>query len=152
MAETSQPTNLETGYVNGSDMLLSVEGKCIGHCTSHKISYNTNTTEHKVKAPESEDSSRSLFSENEVTGLGYTIDFEGLAHNEETENSMGALRMAWRAAMPVEVKCFRRGQKDAPYLVGKCVFSSFSEDYPGQEDTTFSGSLQNSGAPTTFTA
>lgn len=149
---TSLPTNVNTGYVNGSDMLLSIGGKCVGHCTSHKMAYSSDTKEHAFKAPEDESSAIALFKESTVTGLSIQIDFEGLAHNEETENSAGMLRMAWRAAQPIEVKCFRRGQKSAPYLVGYFIIASFNEDYPAQDDTTFSGQLKNCGAPSTFTA
>ncbi|WP_290456541.1 hypothetical protein [Muribaculum intestinale] len=142
-----------TGYKNGSDMLLSLDGKCIGHCTSHKIQYGSDTKSHNVKAPESEAATGSaLFTEETVTGLNYQIDFEGLEHNEETENSAGLIRKAWRAAKPVEVKLFERGKKETPYLVGYCIISSLSEDYPAADDTSFSGSLKNCGAPSVFTA
>lgn len=151
-AAGSQPTTVDTGFVNGSDMLLSIGGKCVGHCTSHKVQYNSDTKEHTFKAPETDDSSIALFKESTVTGLSIQIDFDGLAHNAETENSAGMLRMAWRSAQPIDVLCFRRGNKTAPYIKGKFVFASFSEDYPAQDDTTFSGSLKNCGAPETFTA
>lgn len=149
----NQPTTVESGYINGSDMLLAIGTKCVGHCTSHKTNYSSDTTTHQVKAPESEsEAGVALFPEESVTGLAITIDFEGLAHNEEEETSMGELRMAWRAGKPVTAKCFKRGNKTSPYLEGSFIITSFSEDYPAQQDTTFSGSLKITGAPTTFTA
>lgn len=141
-----------TGYVNGSDMLLMIDELCVGHCTSHKVQYNTDTKTHNVKAPASVKTlGTDLFSEETVTGLSFTIDFEGLQHYEETENSIGKLRMAWKAGKPVTAKCFRRAKDDTPYLVGTVVITSLTEDHPGRDDSTYSGSLKNSGAPTVFT-
>lgn len=141
-----------TGYVNGSDMLLMIDDMCVGHCTSHKVQYNTDTKQHNVKAPASiKTLGTDLFSEETVTGLSYTIDFEGLQHYEETENSIGKLRMAWKTGKPITAKCFRRSKDDTPYLVGPVVITSLTEDNPARDDSTFSGSLKNSGAPTIFT-
>lgn len=150
----SETTSTEspTGYVNGSDMLLMIDELCVGHCTSHKVQYNTDTKQHNVKAPASVKTlGTDLFSEETVTGLSLNIDFEGLQHYEETENSIGKLRMAWKTGKPVTAKCFRRAKDDTPYLVCPVVITSLTEDNPARDDSTFSGSLKNSGAPTTFT-
>ena len=32
-------TKPTSGYVNGSDILLSVGGKAVGHCTTHTITF-----------------------------------------------------------------------------------------------------------------
>lgn len=37
------------GYVNGSDLLLFVGGKAIGHCTSHTLTFNSETKDRSVK-------------------------------------------------------------------------------------------------------
>ena len=39
----------QTGYINGSDILLSVGGKAIGHCTTHTITFNSETKDRAVK-------------------------------------------------------------------------------------------------------
>ena len=39
----------EGGYVNGSDMLLYINGKAIGHCSSHTTTFNAETKERAVK-------------------------------------------------------------------------------------------------------
>lgn len=150
----TEPTDTvsPTGYVNGSDMLLMIGEECVGHCTSHKVQYNADTKRHNVKAPASVKAlGTDLFSEETVTGLSLTIDFEGLQHYEETENSIGKLRMAWKAGKPVTAKCFRRSKDDTPYLVVPAVITSLTEDNPARDDSTFSGSLKNSGEPTAFT-
>ncbi len=144
-------TTTPTGYVPGSDMLLMIGESCVGHCTSHKVQYGTDTKAHNVKAPASVTTpGTDLYSEETVTGLSITIDFEGLQHYEETENSIGKLRTAWKAGKPVTVKCFKRGSDSTPYLAGQFTISSLTEDNPAREDSTYSGSLKNCGAPTTL--
>ena len=39
----------QTGYINGSDILLSVGGKAIGHCASHTLTFNSETKDRAVK-------------------------------------------------------------------------------------------------------
>ena len=39
----------KNGYCNGSDMLLYVDGKAIGSCTSHTTTFNSETKERAVK-------------------------------------------------------------------------------------------------------
>ena len=39
------------GYVNGSDLLMSIGGKACGHCTSHTATYNSETKDRAVKPP-----------------------------------------------------------------------------------------------------
>ena len=39
----------KTGYVNGSDMLLYIGSKAIGHCTSHTTTFNSETKDRSVK-------------------------------------------------------------------------------------------------------
>lgn len=42
-------TKPTSGYVNGSDILLSVGGKAVGHCTTHTITFNSETKDRAVK-------------------------------------------------------------------------------------------------------
>lgn len=39
----------KTGYVNGSDMLLLIGEKAIGHCTTHNVSISAETKDRAVK-------------------------------------------------------------------------------------------------------
>lgn len=136
-------------YVNGSDLLLMVGEKCIGHCTSHKTTYNTETKEHSVKPLQSAAATKALFKGKTVTGMSVSISFEGLAYDGETENGLEELRSLWIAGVPVTVKAFdRTSGSTSPYLSGSFVISSLEENAPAQDDTTYSGSLENSGAVT----
>ena len=39
----------KSGYCNGSDMLLYVNGKAVGSCTTHTTTFNSETKERAVK-------------------------------------------------------------------------------------------------------
>ena len=40
---------MEKGYINGSDLLLKVAGKAVGHCSSHTLTFNSETNDRAVK-------------------------------------------------------------------------------------------------------
>lgn len=146
----SAPTLADTGgYTNGSDLLVEIDGKCVGHCTSHALNYNSETKQHAVKAPATETTTGiDLFSQTTVSALSIGITFEGLVHDSEAEMSVGSLKSKWRAAKPVTVKAFKRGGE--PSLVCEMVITKLTETAPAQDDTTYSGELANCGAPSVF--
>lgn len=134
-------------YENGSNLLLKVGGKCVGHCTSHKIQYNSTTKEHAVKPPAEAAAESGLFSGKTVTGLGITISFEGLRFFEETENGPVQIASQWGKGESVPVEAFKRGEDTQPYVKGKFVIDSLEETYPAKDDVTYNGSLSNDGEP-----
>lgn len=137
-------------YENGSDLLLKVGDKCVGHCTSHKIQYNSTTKEHAVKPEASKDSESGLFSGKTVTGLGITITFEGLRFYQETENGPEEIASMWGKGASVEVSAFKRKKDTTPYVKGNFVIDSLEETYPAKDDVTYSGSLSNDGEPEAY--
>ena len=74
---------MSKGYVNGSDLLLMVGDKCVGHCTSHSVTYNSETKEHAVKPVSTAKKSAGKWKGKTVTGLSISISFEGLCFYEE---------------------------------------------------------------------
>lgn len=138
------------GYVNGSNMLLLIENKALGHCSTHTCTFNTETKEHAVKPPASQSVQKGKFKEKTVSGLSYTIEGEGLTFYGEPETSFKELMDLWIAGEPVKVKCIHRGESTSPYLEGYCIIDNLKETSPAEEDTTYSISLTNSGAPTKF--
>lgn len=78
-------TTVKSGYVNGSDMLLYIGEKAIGHCTSHTTTFDTETKDRAVKPLASKKLSAGLWKSTGVTGLSITISFEGLAFYNESE-------------------------------------------------------------------
>ena len=146
----ADPTPLaKSGYVNGADLLLSVGGKAIGHCTTHTCTYNTETKERAVKPASSVAyGGASLWKEKGVVGLGVSINFEGLRHFGETEGGLKTLLNAWKSGTAVQVTAYERDSSASPYLSGSFVIASLEQSAPAQDDSTYSGTLENSGAVT----
>lgn len=140
----------KTGYCNGSDMLLYVDGKSIGSCTSHTTTFNSETKERAVKPVASAAMSSGLWKKKGVVGLSYSISAEGLVFYDETECGFKSLFALWKAGKSVAVKCMERENSDKPYLVGKCVIASLERTDPAQDDSTYSLSLENDGEPDTL--
>ena len=142
----------KNGYCNGSDMLLYVDGKAIGSCTSHTTTFNSETKERAVKPVASATATAGLWKKKGVVGLSYSISAEGLVFYNETEYGFKELFAAWKAGKSVTIKCMERGATETakPYLEGACVITSLERTDPAQDDSTYSVSLENDGEPTTL--
>ena len=139
-----------TGYCNGSDMLVYVGGKAVGHCTSHTATFNSETKDRAVKPVASASLSAGLWKGKTVTGLSISISAEGLVHYDETESGFKELLAAWKTGAPVTVKCMERATDNEPYLEGSFVITSLERTDPAQDDSTYSIQLENNGEPTTL--
>ena len=71
-------TTTKTGYCNGSDMLLYIGGKAVGHCTTHTTTINSETKERAVKPVAIEGISAGRWKNKGVVGLSVSISAEGL--------------------------------------------------------------------------
>lgn len=138
----------KSGFCNGSDMLLYVDGKAIGSCTSHSTSFSSETKERAVKPVASATMASGLWKKKGIVGLSYSISAEGLIFYNETECGFADLLALWKAGKSVTVKCMERETSDKPYLEGLCVISSLERTDPAQDDSTYSISLENDGEPT----
>lgn len=143
MADTSN-------YVNGSDLLLSVGGKAIGHCTTHTLTFNSETKDRAVKPLSSKAKTAGLWKEKGVTSMSISVSAEGLRFYSETENGYDQLAALWGKGQSVEVIGFQRGSDASPYLKGKFVISSIEETSPAQDDATYTINLENDGEPDVY--
>lgn len=137
---------------NGSDVLLAILDKCVGHCSEHVCNYTTETKDRAVKAPETEVAAASFFKEVSVTGLKISITAKGLMADDETELAADRIRDAWRQGLPVAAQCFPRRKTAAdaarkPYLKAKFIITKLTENYPADDDANFDLELQMTGAP-----
>lgn len=139
----------KSGFCNGSDMLLYINGKAVGSCTSHSTTFSSETKERAVKPVASLGAQSGLWKKKGVVGLSYSISAEGLVFYNETEFGYKSLFAAWKAGQSVTVKCMER-ESETPYLEGKCVIASLERTDPAQDDSTYSISLENDGEPTTL--
>ena len=145
MAKTAR-----NGYCNGSDMLVYVGGKAVGHCTSHTATFNSETKDRAVKPKASAPISSGLWKNKTVTGLSISISADGLVHYDETESGFKELLAAWKQGKPVTVKCMEREGDEQPYLEGSFVIANLERTDPAQDDATYSIQLENDGEPTTL--
>lgn len=140
-------TTNKTGYCNGSDLLLYVNGKAVGSCTSHTSTFASETKERAVKPTADKKITSGKWKKKGVVGLSYSISVEGLRFYDETECGFKELFKLWKAGEPVKVKCMERETADKPYLAGSCVITNLEESAPAQDDATYSLSLENDGEP-----
>lgn len=138
----------KSGYINGSDILLSVAGKAVGHSTSHTTTYNSETKDRAVKPVSTATASAGLWKQKTVTGLSVSISAEGLRTYDETECSIKSLMTAWKSGQSVAVKGFLRSGDETPYLSGNFIIASIEEGAPAGDDVTYSVSLENDGEVT----
>ena len=90
--------NQNNKYINGSDLLLKVAGAAVGHCTSHTVTFNSETKDRAVKPVASAAKSAGLWKGKEVTGMSISISFEGLRFYNETESGFDAIASEWERA------------------------------------------------------
>ena len=136
------------GYVNGSDLLVSIGGKAAGHCTTHTTTYNSETKERAVKPKSTAQASAGLWKEKSVTGLSVQVKVEGLRFYGEDEAGMKEVLAQWKAGAAVELKGFARSADATPYMSGNFIVSSLEESAPAGDDTTYSATFDNSGEVT----
>lgn len=141
---------MENGYVNGSDLLLKVGDKAVGHCSSHTLTFNSETKDRAVKPTADKSKQAGLWKAKGVTGLSISVSADGLRCYDETENGFTQVSALWGAGTSVEVTAFEREGDDAPYLKGKFVITSIEETSPAQDDATYSISLENDGEPEVY--
>ncbi len=143
----SVPTS---GYVNGSDILLSIAGKAVGHCTSHTITYNSETKDRAVKPAASQSYAAGLWKGKGVTGLSISISAEGLRFYGETENGFEEIAAKWGEGQHVAVLAYEREGDASPYLSGNFIITSIEESSPAQDDATYTVNLESDGEPTEY--
>ena len=137
------------GYVNGSDLLMTIGEKACGHCTSHTTTYTSETKDRAVKPLASEKAPNAgLFKEKTVTGLSVQVKCEGLRFYGETENGMKELLNKWKTGATVELKGFARGSDAAPYMSGSFIVASIEEAALAGDDATYNATFDNTGSVT----
>lgn len=149
MATTTTGTP-STGYVNGSDMLLYIGEKAVGHCSTHTTTFNSETKDHAVKPAANLPKAGGLWKKKSVTGLSISIKTDGLIFLNEEEFGYPDLLKAWNEGKSVKLKCAERSKSATPYIVGDFVITNLEGSHGAQDDSTYSASFENDGQPDTF--
>lgn len=145
-------TTTKTGYCNGSDMLLYVAGKAVGHCTTHTVTMNSETKDRAVKPAASAAMSAGLWKGKGVTGLSISISAEALVFYGEAETGYKPLFKAWQEGKSVDVKCMERENSDKPYLSGKFIIASLERTDPARMTRPTASHSRTTACPTLSTS
>lgn len=136
-------------YVNGSDLLVNVDDKAFGHCTSHTATFNTETKDMAVKPVATvAKSTASLFKSKRVTGLSVQVKADGIVVYNEAESGLKTLLSKWKVGESVDLALFEREGDEKPYCSGKFIITSLENTAPAGEDATYSATFDNDGAVT----
>ena len=127
-----------------------VGDKAVGHCTTHTLTFNSETKDRSVKPVASAAKTAGLWKEKGVSSMSISVSAEGLRFYNETENGYEEIAALWGKGESVQVKAFKRGGDSDPYLQGKFVISSIEESSPAQDDATYTVNLENDGEPDVY--
>lgn len=137
-------------YINGSDLLLKIGEGAVGHCTTHTLTFNSETKERAVKPAATEGKQSGLWKGKGITALSIIITAEGLRFYEETESGFKEISALWGKGQSVDVEAFEREGDEEPYLKGNFVIASIEETSPAQDDATYTVNLENDGEPEVY--
>lgn len=136
----------QTGYVNGSNLLVAIGGKAFGHCTQHTATFTTETTDVKVKPPKATPAAASgKFKSKRVTGLAVQVKCDGLQFHNETESGFKDILGKWKLGASVQLVLFERENDEAPYCSGNFIISTLEHTGPAREDATYTATFDNDG-------
>lgn len=138
------------GYVNGDDLLLKIGDGAVGHCTTHTVTYNSETKERAVKPVASQTYNSGKWKNKSVVALSISISAEGLRFYNETESGFTQIASKWGKGQSVQVEAFEREGDANPYLSGNFVITSIEETSPSKDDATYKVDLENDGEPDVY--
>ena len=119
-------------FEKGNDVRLSVGDILIGGQQGCSFNKETETTETKTK-------DSGAWKESEAIGLSWSIDCNGLV--VVGDEGLDALEEAWENMQQIDVKYGSASR----YKTGKAIIKSLSENSPGNDNTTYSVSLEGVG-------
>lgn len=136
--------------LNGSDLIVSIDGVAIAYSTSCKIDTSAETGERLTK-----ESASGKWKSKYVKGFSESISADGvvLKDGSSAMPSYDQLKEKMLAAEPVELKYnIREGDtregKSAGGYSGEFIITSLSIDGKAGDDSTYSISFENSGQVT----
>lgn len=134
-------------YINGSDLLVMVGDYCVGHCTSHEVSYTNETTTRNVKPVVTKSASSGTWVNKGIKSKSISVSLEGLQFYEETEHGKAYFLSVFAANNSAYLKIFERGKESSPYVAGDFVLTEYKESAPANDDATYSATFENDGEP-----
>lgn len=126
-------------YRDGTDLLLSVGGKTLGHSDNCEIQYQAETGTRKTK-----EKSAGKYNESYVKSLAVSITASGFVHAADKDNNLPTLITLWKACAPIDASWDTRESSD-PHS-GKFILTDVKDTGKAGDDETYSITLKNSGA------
>lgn len=149
------------GYIHGSNLIVFVGSKALGHCSTCEIQDSAETKSRSIKAlpnyassgsdtdlqaSQNEDTTKDgLWEEKSVSKRSVTITAEGFICEDETGESYEELLAAMDAGEPVKVKYAHKDEASTKYRVGLFLITSLKRNDPANDDSTYNITLENTG-------
>ena len=119
-------------YELGNDIRVSIGENLIGGQQECSLEMESDTSDTTTK-------DSGMWSEEEVTGLSWTIECDGLI--AVSDEAIDALFTAWKTGAQVDVKYGKAGN----YKTGKALIESLSQEAPTKEKCTYEVTLKGVG-------
>lgn len=149
------------GYIHGSNLIVFVGSKALGHCSTCEIQDSAETKSRAIKAlpdyagsesdtdlqpSQGEDTTKDgLWEEKSVSKRSVTITGEGFICEDETGESYDELVAKMDAGEPVKVKYAHKDEASTKYRVGRFLITSLKRSDPANDDSTYNITLENTG-------
>ena len=142
---------MDTGYQHGSDMLVGIVSgdkfSPLGHSKTCTITNSAETKERAVKPTlreKKEAANPGMWKEKSVSSLAVSISAEGFKFYGD-EMGYDKLLEMWETGEAVKVRYALRGEEKTKYREGDFIIMSLEEQNPGDDDASYTISLENSG-------
>lgn len=150
-------------YIHGSNMIVFVGDKALGHCSTCEIQDQADTKSRTIKVlpdyssedtetdtdlqpSEGEDTSKNgLWDEKSVSKRSVTITAEGFVCIGESGEGYDELLDKMDSGEPVKVKYAYAGEEKTKFRVGKFLITSLQRSDPADDDSTYNITLENTG-------
>ena len=138
---------MDITYINGSDIMLYLDGKPSLAAKSHKISYKTNTKQIITK-----DVQNSLYAQKIVTRIDVSISCDALVAVGDSK-SFGSTELLAKLKEAKTVD-LRYGNKDntGTFEEGKFIIDSIDITSPAGEEASYTATFSNYGEVKTVPA
>lgn len=154
------------GYIHGSNMIVFIGDKAIGHCSSCEVQDSAETKSRAIKVlpdystgGQNQDTDLApvagekagLWDEKSVSKRSVTINADAFVCDPESGMGYDDLVEAMDTAEPVKVKYAHADEANSKYRVGLFVITSLTRNDPADDDSTLSLTVENSGPVRTKT-
>ena len=132
---------MEERVINGSDLLIRYNGFDVAYCTSHTVTFNSETKARAVKPISELTKSDEAWKDQGVTALSVSINFEGL--RTVADFRFDYLLQKFHKGTAFNIEAYQRGES-IPYMFGEFVLTSLEVTAAALEDVVYKGTFESS--------